>query len=116
MKHELYQNGKLIALNDNRSVADSAELALALTKQSCKDAIEATGISWMVERELSGGKAVPDEVKQKCALFRSKSNETEKLIIAATTKDAIDSVSSICDEIEGYVSHYIAEINSTDTY
>jgi hypothetical protein len=112
MRRELYQNGKLIAVQDSRTVASSAELALILIKQHCREAIEATGISWMIERELSGGKAVPEEVKQKCVFFRDKSNEMEALIADAVTKETADLALNVCDEIESYVALYAMEIES----
>lgn len=112
MKHELYQNGELIAVQDKRTVADSVNLALSFVKQNCKEAIEATGIGWMVERELSGGKAVPNEVKQKCAFLRNKSNEIEQLIIGAASRSVVLSVSDVCDEIENYTFRYAVEIES----
>lgn len=112
MKHELYQNGKLIAVQDRRTIADSAKFALAFIKQNCKEAIEATGIGWMAERELSGGKPIPDEVKQKCAFLRNKSNEIEQLIIDAANRSVVTSVPDVCDEIENYTSRYAMEIES----
>ena len=39
--------------------------------------ITATGIGWMVEREVSGGAPIPQVVKDACALIRERSNAIE---------------------------------------
>lgn len=48
-------------------------------KAEARRRIEATGLPWMAEREISGGDPVPDSVKRRCAEIRAASNTLEAL-------------------------------------
>ena len=54
---------------------------VVITKQDVKNEarrrIEETNLSWYVEREVSGGTAIPDEIKTYCAEVRAASDDIE---------------------------------------
>jgi len=92
--------GNILEIVDNRTVSDTKSLRISALKQECADAITNTGISWMVERELSGGTPIPQSVKDQCASYRAISNTKESEIntIAATASNENDK--AVCDLIE----------------
>lgn len=100
MKYERYLNGVLVESYDHRTVADTAQAQINAIKEYCKVAIEQTGISWMTERELSGGKVIPQEIKDKCQFYRTLSNTLEQQIqdLVSTAVDNNDK--AVCDKIE----------------
>jgi hypothetical protein len=51
--------------------------------------IRETGVGWMVERQITGGTPVPEEVKTLCQSIRDWSNEREGLLLAAIDDEAL---------------------------
>lgn len=100
MRYELYENGVCIQVIDTRTVSNAASEKIQEIKECCRQSIEKTGISWMVEREISGGKSVPDDVKNLCVLYRDKSNELEALIKSLAEQAADDDDKATCDQIQ----------------
>jgi hypothetical protein len=100
MRYELYKNGVCIQVIDERTVSSAALEKINEIKTKCKEAIEGTGMQWMVEREVSGGKPVPEEVKSLCAFYRSRSNELEELVETLSQKAIDDNDKIICDQIQ----------------
>jgi hypothetical protein len=100
MKYERYENGVLVESIDNRTVSQIAQERLDMIKNACKIAIEDTGIAWMVEREVTGGKAVPQSVKDLCASYRALNAELETRINALVSQATNDDDKAICDQIE----------------
>jgi hypothetical protein len=50
---------------------------VADVKEEARRRIEATGLPWMVQREVSGGAAIPQDVKDACAAIRTASDMIE---------------------------------------
>ena len=111
MVYELYENGVCIKVIGTRTVSNSAHIKIQDIKECCKKSIEETGLSWMVEREVSGGKAVPEEIKNACIFYRDKSNRLE-LLINGIAENAIDDFDQgACDQIE-QIDWYSTSIQS----
>lgn len=100
MKYERYENGVLVESYDHRTVSQTAEDRLSMIKNACKTAIEDTGIAWMVEREVTGGKPVPQSVKDQCASYRALNTELESQINALVSQAKDNDDKAICDQIE----------------
>ena len=103
MRYSLYDNGVLVYQEDNRLVSACAEQKLAEIRYNCAQCITATGIDWMVQREVSGGKPVPQSVKDECAAYRAKSNDLEARVALAVTFALQDDDKNVCDTIESIV-------------
>lgn len=99
MRSMVFEDGVLIEDNDQRTVSWCVAQRLDMVRNECALAIDATGIRWMVEREVSGGKPVPRSVKDACAQLRAKSNALEAQINALAA-GADDNDKSVCDAIE----------------
>jgi len=100
MKYELYENGVLVESYDNRTVSQTAQERIEMIKNACQKAIEDTGIAWMVEREVTGGKAVPQSVKDLCSSYRTLNAELEATINALIAQATDNDDKAICDQIE----------------
>jgi hypothetical protein len=100
IRYSLYENGVLVYQEDTRLVSICAERKLAEVRFKCAEAIAATGIDWMVQREVSGGKPVPQSVKDLCAAYRARSNELEAQVAAAVSAAVDDDDKAACDAIE----------------
>jgi uncharacterized protein involved in propanediol utilization len=100
MKYERYENGVLVESYDHRTVSQTAQERLEMVKNACKTAIEDTGIAWMVEREVTGGKVVPQSVKDLCASYRALNAELETRINALVSQAIDNDDKAICDQIE----------------
>ena len=100
MKYERYENGVLVESIDNRTVSQTAQKRLEMAKNACKTAIENTGIAWMVEREVTGGKAVPQSIKDLCASYRALNADLESQINALVNQATNNDDKAICDQIE----------------
>ena len=100
MKYERYENGVLVESYDNRTVSQTAQEHIEMIKNACKTAIEDTGIAWMVEREVTGGKPVPQSVKEQCASYRALNADLETKINALVNQATDDDDKAICDQIE----------------
>jgi uncharacterized protein involved in propanediol utilization len=100
MKYERYENGVIVESYDHRTVSQTAQERLEMAKTACKTAIEDTGIAWMVEREVTGGKSVPQSVKDLCASYRALNAELETRINALVSQATDNDDKAICDQIE----------------
>lgn len=93
-------DGNLVEDRDNRTVSWCVEQRLEMIRNECALAIEATGVRWMVEREVSGGKPVPQDVKDTCTALRAKSNALEKQIADYAASAIDDTDKAACDRIQ----------------
>lgn len=93
-------DGNLVSDDDKRTVSACAKRRIEMIRAECALAIDATGIRWMVEREVSGGKPVPQSVRDACAALRAKSNELEARIEALAAAAPSDADKATCDAIE----------------
>jgi hypothetical protein len=100
IRYSLYENGVLVYQEDTRLVSVCAERKLAEVRYKCAELIAATGIDWMVQREVSGGKPVPQAVKNQCAAYRTRSNDLESRVAAAISSAENDDDKAACDAIE----------------
>ena len=100
MKYERYENGVLVESYDHRTVSKTAQERIEIIKNACKTAIEDTGIAWMVEREVTGGKPVPQSVKDLCASYRALNADLETRINALIGQATDNDDKEICDQIE----------------
>lgn len=100
IRYSLYENGVLVYQEDTRLVSVCAERKLVEIRHKCADLIAATGIDWMVQREVSGGKPIPQDVKDQCAAYRTRSNELESQVAAAVSSAENDDDKTACDAIE----------------
>lgn len=100
MRYERYENGVLVESYDHRTVSQTAQERIETIKNACKAAIEDTGIAWMVEREVTGGKPVPQSVKDQCASYRALNAELETRINALVSQATDNDDKAICDQIE----------------
>lgn len=103
VRYSLYENGVLIHQEDNRLVSVCVDRKMAEIRAKAAEAIAATGVDWMAARELSGGKPIPQSVKDQCAAYRAKSNALEAQVVAAQQSAVDDNDKSACDAIEAVV-------------
>jgi hypothetical protein len=99
-RYSLYENDALVYQEDTRLVSVCAERKFLEIRHKCAELIAATGIDWMVQREVSGGKPIPQDVKDLCASYRARSNELEQRIAEVKTWASSDEDKSVCDTIE----------------
>jgi len=99
-RYSLYEDGVLVYQEDTRLVSICAERKLEEVRYKCAELIAATGIDWMVQREVSGGKPVPQSVKDQCAAYRARSNELEAQVATAVSAAADDDDKAACDAVE----------------
>jgi hypothetical protein len=99
-KYSLYQNGVLIYQEDNRLVSVCAQEKLAEIRANCAERIRETGIDWMAVREISGGTAIPQEIKDLCASYRATSNNLENQVKLLQVNALSDEDKQTCDIIE----------------
>lgn len=102
-RYSLYEGGVLVYQEDTRLVSVCADRKLAEVRYKCAELIAATGIAWMVQREVSGGKPIPQSVKDLCASYRARSNELEQRIAEVKAWATSDEDKSVCDAIEAIV-------------
>lgn len=99
--YTLYDSdGNIVVRIDNRTVTVTSQQKIAEIKRACQQAIEATGLAWMVERQVSGGKEVPEEVKIQCAEYRDKSDLLEQQVLDLVASATSESDHDICDQIQ----------------
>ena len=100
-KLETYDGrGNLLSVDDTRTVASSKADRLKMVRQKAKEGIEALGLGWMVEREISGGKKIPKAVKAAAAKLRAESNDKEAQIKTFALAARDDDDKTACDKIE----------------
>jgi hypothetical protein len=99
-RYSLYENDVLVYQEDTRLVSVCSDRKLAEIRYKCAELIAATGIDWMVQREVSGGKPIPQDVKDLCASYRARSNELEQRIAEVKTWASSDEDKAVCDTIE----------------
>lgn len=105
-RYELYDGaGNLLEVSDTRTVTGVVERRLALVRAKAAEAITGLGLTWMVEREVSGGKKIPQAVKFAAATIRTASDakETEIARLAAAALD--DDDKAACDAIEAVAEY-----------
>lgn len=101
MRYERYdQTGKLVEVLDLRTVSECMTERITAIKQRCFEEIEKTGVSWMVEREITGGKAVPQEIKDLCQQHRQKCDLLEKRIREIADDAGSNEDKDACDQIQ----------------
>ena len=102
--YTLYDSDGNVVLNiDNRIVTTCSQQKIVEIKQACQKAIEETGLAWMVEREVSGGKPVSEEIKQQCAAYRNKSDLLEQQVLDLAASAVSDTDTEICDRIQNII-------------
>lgn len=97
---ETYKDGQLVEVVDTRTVSVQAQRRISEIKEACAKAIEETGIAWMVQREVTGGTPVPQDVKDACAAHRQRSNDLEAQIQGYVDAAKNDEDKVACDLIE----------------
>ncbi len=95
-----YQDGVLVSVFDDRTVSATSAERIDAIKAQCAEAIEATGIAWMAQRELSGGAPIPQAVKDACAAYRARSNDLETQVNTIASGALSDDDKAACDAIE----------------
>lgn len=72
---------KLIPITEEEAIVLRAQPLPTVTniKEEARRRIHETGLSWYVEREVSGGSPIPEAIKAYCAEVRSASNDLEAL-------------------------------------
>jgi hypothetical protein len=103
IKYSLYENGILIHQEDNRLVSICAERKRAEIRYKATELIISTGIDWMAAREISGGKPIPQDVKDQCAAYRAKSNDLEAQVAGIVASAMSNDDKEVCDAIEDIV-------------
>lgn len=91
----LFQSEKMVRWDDDvlgnfdkKAIdAECVRIHLQLIKREASRRISETGLPWLVERELSGGKSIPKDVKSRCAVIRTKCAELEKSLPIDFTND-----------------------------
>lgn len=62
------------------SVDEAEALTIARIKNYARGLIAKTGLPWMVEREVSGGKPIPKSIKTQVQAIRDASDRAEKIV------------------------------------
>jgi hypothetical protein len=92
--------GNVVVEIDIRTVSKVAAQKIDEIKTLCQKDIEATGIGWMVERQISGGKEVPEEIKIQCAEYRERSKVLEQQVLDFVSNATNESDHGTCDNIQ----------------
>lgn len=103
VRHLIYANSDLIFDDDTRLVSVCADRKIPEIRARAAEVIAATGVDWMAAREVSGGKAVPQSVRDQCAEYRARSNDLEARVAAAMRGAIDDDDKAACDAIETIV-------------
>jgi len=87
-RRELWKDGKLIGVHDDRNIEEEKERILDEIKKRASELLSAT--DWMVLRAAEGGKSVPMEVLVQRDTIRKISDEEEAVINACETLQQLD--------------------------
>ncbi len=103
IKYSLYKNNVLVYQEDTRLVSVCAQEKISQIRLIASSLIGKTGVDWMASRELSGGKPIPQLIKDQCAEYRKKSNDLEAMVITFRENAINDEDKDVCDSIENIV-------------
>jgi hypothetical protein len=102
MKQYIYENGQLVSVLDNRSLARAIRLNVEVNREKASQAIQAAGLDESTQQNAALG-IYPEErceaIKSYIAACRNEYLRCKGLILAATTNDESDAVQFVTPQV-----------------
>jgi hypothetical protein len=102
MKQYIYENGQLVSVLDNRSLAEAIRLNIEVNREKASQAIQAAGLDESTQQNAALGIYSPDRceaIKSYIAACRNEYLRCKGLILAATTNDEADAVQFVSPSV-----------------
>jgi hypothetical protein len=95
MKNEIYHNGVLISVKDDRTLNEAKEIKIGMARHYYSDAISTAGLDSITQQNAALGIYPPERceaIKSYIAACRNEYLRCKELIMAAQTNDEADAV------------------------
>jgi len=102
MKQYIYENGQLVSVLDNRSLAEAISLNVEVNREKASQSIQAAGLDEFTQQNAALGIYSSDRceaIKSYIATCRNEYLRCKGLILAATTNDEADAVQFVAPEV-----------------
>jgi len=102
MRTEVYSNGVLVEVIDNRSIEQARDYAIELARLATSKAISDTGLDEKTQLNAIAGIYEPERceaIKSYIAACRNEYLRCKALILAATTNDEADAVQFVAPAV-----------------
>jgi len=102
MKQYIYENGQLVSVLDNRSLAEAIRLNVEVNREKASQAIQAAGLDASTQQNSALGIYSPDRceaIKYYIAACRNEYLRCKGMILAAQTNDEADAVQFMAPEV-----------------
>jgi hypothetical protein len=102
MKQYIYENGQLVSVVDNRSLAEAVRLNVEVNREKVTQAIQAAGLDTATQQNAALGIYPPERceaIKSYIAACRNEYLRCKALILAAQTNDEADAVQFVAPPV-----------------
>jgi hypothetical protein len=102
MKQYIYENGQLVSVLDNRSLAEAIRLNVEVNREKASQAIQAAGLDESTQQNAALGiysSERCEDIKSYIAACRNEYLRCKGLILAATTNDEADAVQFVSPSV-----------------
>jgi len=102
MKQYIYENGKLVSVIDNRSLAEAIRLNVEVNREKASHAIQVAGLDASTQQNAALGIYSPERceaIKSYIADCRNEYLRCKELILASQTNDEADAVQFVAPEV-----------------
>jgi hypothetical protein len=102
MKQYIYENGQLVSVLDNRSLAEAIRLNVEVNREKTRQAIQSAGLDESTQQNAALGIYSPERceaIKSYIAACRNEYLRCKGLILAATTNDEADAVQFVAPSV-----------------
>jgi hypothetical protein len=102
MKQYIYENGQLVSVVDNRSLAEAIMLNVEVNREKASQAIQAAGLDASTQQNAALGiysQERCEAIKFYIAACRNEYLRCKAIILAATTNDEADAVQFIAPPV-----------------
>jgi len=102
MKQYIFENGQLISVVDNRSLAEAVRLNVEVNREKVTQAIQSAGLDESTQQNAALGIYPPERceaIKSYIAACRNEYLRCKALILAAQTNDEADAVQFVAPPV-----------------
>ena len=102
MKQYIYENGQLVSVLDNRSLAEAIRLNVEVNREKASQAIKAAGLDESTQQNAALGIYSPERceaIKSYIAACRNEYIRCKEMILASHTNDEADAVQFVAPEV-----------------
>jgi hypothetical protein len=102
MKQYIFENGQLVSVVDNRSLAEAISLNIEVNREKATQAIQAAGLDESTQQNAALGIYSPERceaIKSYISACRNEYLRCKALILAAQTNDEADAVQFVAPPV-----------------